>query len=313
LRQFPVSILRFLAALALAVALAANALADGTQRPRVGLVLGGGGARGAAHIGVLDVLERLHVPVDCVAGTSMGALVGGAYAAGLSSARMRAELAKADPRDIFRDTPDYSEQSYRYKELSQRFVPGSEVGVSSKGVRLPPSFIEGQNIKLFLNRLVGSNLGERNIENLPLPLSIIASDIGTGERVVLRSGSLTAAMRASMAVPALLAPYDYQGRKLVDGGLVDNLPIAEVRELCKADVVIAVNVGSPLLKADQVGSLVTVLSQTINLITEQNVSRSLATLKPGDIYIKPDLDGIGATDFDKYVHMSAAVADRDSP
>src|SRR5512135_3547169 len=119
-------------ALALTAALAANALAEAAKRPTVGLVLGGGGARGAAHIGVLEVLEKLRVPVDCVAGTSMGALVGGAYAAGLSPAEMRAELDKVDWRNLFRDTPDYSEQNFRYKHLSQLFVPGTEVGTSNQ-------------------------------------------------------------------------------------------------------------------------------------------------------------------------------------
>ena len=275
-------------------------------RPRVGLVLGGGGARGAAHIGVLEVLEKLRVPVDCVAGTSMGALVSGAYAAGLSPAEMRSELAKADWNDMFQDNPSYSEINYRNKAVSRRFISGSETGVSGNGVAYQGGVVSGQKIKLFFNRLVHSDLGERNIESLPLPLSIIATDIGNGDKVVYREGSLTRAMRASMSVPGLLAPVDIDGRKLVDGGLVDNVPIAEARERCQADLVIVVNVGSPLLKAEEVGSLLSVSVQMVNILTEQNVSRSLASLKPTDIYIKPDLDGITAGDFQK----SSETADR---
>ena len=275
-------------------------------RPRVGLVLGGGGARGAAHIGVLEVLEKLHVPVDCVAGTSMGALVSGAYAAGLSPAEMRSELAQADWNDMFQDNPPYSEINYRNKVVSRRFISGSETGVSGNGVAYQGGVVSGQKIKLFFNRLVHSDLGERNIESLPLPLSIIATDIGNGDKVVYREGSLTRAMRASMSVPGLLAPVDIDGRKLVDGGLVDNVPIAEARERCQADLVIVVNVGSPLLKAEEVGSLLSVSVQMVNILTEQNVSRSLASLKPTDIYIKPDLDGITAGDFQK----SSETADR---
>ncbi len=275
-------------------------------RPRIGLVLGGGGARGAAHIGVLEVLEKLRVPVDCVAGTSMGALVSGAYAAGLSPAEMRSELAKADWSDMFQDNPAYSEINYRNKVISKRFLPGSEMGVSGDGVAYQGGVVSGQKIKLFFNRLVNSDLGERTIEALPLPLSIIATDIGNGDRVVFREGSLTQAMRASMSVPGLMSPVDYQGHKLVDGGLVDNLPIAEVRARCQADIVIAVNVGSPLMKAEDVGSLLTVSVQMVNILTEQNVTRSLATLKPSDIYIKPDLAGITAGDFSK----SSETADR---
>jgi NTE family protein len=294
--------------MALAGLLLIGSLANAAEsaRPRIGLVLGGGGARGAAHIGVLEVLEKLRVPVDCVAGTSMGALVSGAYVAGLSPGEMRTELAQADWSDMFQDNPTYSEINYRNKVISTRFMPGSETGVGEKGVAYQAGVVSGQKIKLFFNRLVHSDLGERNIESLPLPLSIIATDIGNGDKVVFREGSLTRAMRASMSVPGLMAPVDHQGRKLVDGGLVDNVPIAEARARCQADVIIAVNVGSPLMKAEDVGSLLTVSVQMVNILTEQNVTRSLASLQPSDIYIKPDLEGIGAGDFDK----SSETADR---
>ena len=297
---------RSLALLGLLLAGPSLSAGEPPHRLRVGLVLGGGGARGAAHVGVLEVLEKLRVPVDCVAGTSMGALAAGAFASGRSSAEMREELAKPDWSDMFQDNPSYSEINYRNKAKSKRFMPGSETGVGSNGVAYQGGVVAGQKIKLFFNRLVNSDLGEREIESLALPLSIIATDIGTGERVVYRDGSLTMAMRASMSVPGLLAPVSYRGRKLVDGGLVDNLPITEVRDLCLADVVIAVNVGSPLMKAEEVGSLFTVSAQMINILTEQNVSRSLALLKPSDIYIKPDLEGISAGDFQR----SPETADR---
>lgn len=298
--------LRRLALFGLLLIVSAAGAGEVTHRPRVGLVLGGGGARGAAHVGVLEVLEKLRVPVDCVAGTSMGALVSGAYAAGLSTREMRRQLAEADWNDIFQDNPAYSEISYRNKATSKRFLPGTETGIGSHGIAYQGGVVAGQKIKLFFNRLVNSDLGEREIDALPLPLSIIATDIGTGERVVYREGSLTQAMRASMSVPGLLAPVNYQGRKLVDGGLVDNLPVSEARDRCQADVVIAVNVGSPLMKAEEVGSLFTVSAQMINILTEQNVSRSLALLGARDIYIKPDLAGITAGDFQK----SGETADR---
>ena len=298
-------LLRFLATTSLALALSAQAMAD-AGRPKIGLVLGGGGARGAAHIGVLEVLEELKIPVDCVAGTSMGALIAGAYASGLTPGMMRTEMAEADWDTMFSDIPDFSDVNYRYKETLRRFIPGSELGVSSDGVRFPPGVIDGVKIKLFFNQLVGANRAERRIEKLPLPLSLIATDIGNGERVVMREGSLTTAMRASMSVPGLLAPITREGRKLVDGGLVDNVPIGEVRERCDADIVIAVNVGSPLLPAESVGSLLTISAQMVNILTEQNVARSLASLKPTDIYIQPDLGPITAGDFGRH----AEAADR---
>jgi NTE family protein len=296
-------------ALALALCLAMPAAAAGpTQpgsRPKVGLVLGGGGARGAAHIGVLEVLEQLRVPVDCVAGTSMGALVAGAWAAGLSPAQMREELAKANWADIFEDNPDYADLNFRNKRLSQRFLPGSETGIRDGSAVGQPGVVAGQKIKLFFNSLVRANTGEPQIEKLPLPVSIIATDIGTGERVVFRDGSLTLAMRASMSVPGLMSPLEYRARKLVDGGLVDNVPIREVRDRCGAQVVIAVNVGSPPLAPDQVSGLLSITAQMIALLTEQNVSTSLATLKPTDIYIKPDLGNITAGDFGLYAEAAA--------
>ena len=311
------TMLRRFAIAGLTALAAAAGSAQAADRPRVGLVLGGGGARGAAHIGVLEVLEALHVPVDCVAGTSMGALVAGAWGAGVSPAQMRADMASANWADMFQDNPEFSELSHRNKRLSQRFLPGSEMGVSDRGLQFPPGVVLGQKIKLFFNWLVHENFGEREIQELPVPISIVATDIGTGERVVFREGSLTMAMRASMSVPGLLAPIDYEGHKLVDGGLVDNVPIREVRERCGADVVIAVNVGSPLLKPEDIGSLLSVSAQMVNILTEQNVAQSLATLKADDIYIKPDLSGISAASFERHAEAADrgrvaadAVADR---
>jgi NTE family protein len=283
------------------VLLAAVSLASGQEsRPKVGLVLGGGGARGAAHIGVLEVLERLRVPVDCVAGTSMGALIAGAWVAGKSPEQLRAAMAEADWDDMFQDNPDYTELDFRNKRTMQRFLPGTELGIQNGSVVTPPGFLLGQKIKLFLNKMVHADSGETEIERLPLPLALIASDIGTGERVVYRDGSLSEAMRASMSVPGLIAPAHYRQRRLVDGGLVDNLPIGEVRSLCNAQVVIAVDVGTLPLPGDQVTGMLGVAAQVITLLTQQNVNASLASLRPGDIYIKPKLDGISSGAFERY-------------
>lgn len=267
---------------------------------RTALVLGGGGARGAAHIGVLEVLEREHIPIDCIVGTSMGALVAGSYAAGLSPKAMRKKLAEADWTDMFLDGADYSQLSYRKKSVTKRYLSGTEIGVTKNGLQLQSGVIAGEKIKLFFNQLVAADLGEREIEHLAIPTAIVATDIGTGERVVFRRGSLTQAMRASMSVPGFMAPVEYEGRKLVDGGLVDNVPIEVARELCQANRVIVVNVGSPLKPANEIGSLLSVSSQMIGILTQQNVERSLATLTEQDIYMYPDLGDIKATDFARY-------------
>lgn len=291
--------------------------AQAPARPRIGLVLGGGGARGTAHIGVLEVLDQLRVPVDCVAGTSMGALVSGAYASGLTPQQMLARLGTVDWRDLFDDNPSQTETNYRERRLSETYYPGLEFGVTDHGLRMAHGVVGGQKIKLFFNTLVGSERGERKIENLALPLSILATDIGTGNKVVLRDGQLSEAMRASMSVPALLSPVPYRGLKLVDGGLVDNLPIDEVKLRCNAEVVIAVDVGSPLSRPEDVDSIAAVTGQMINVLAEQNSVISRATIGPRDVYIKPGLEGITAADFVKFREGAAsgraaalAVADK---
>ncbi|HUL96069.1 MAG TPA: patatin-like phospholipase family protein [Usitatibacter sp.] len=267
-------------------------------------MLGGGGARGGAHIGVLEVLEQLRIPVDCVAGTSMGALVAGAYVSGVSPEDMRAKIGATDWSQMFNDSASREFLTYRRRELDDRFIPGSEFGVTPEGMKYREGAVAGEKVKLFFGELVRADLGERNIEELPLPLTLIATDIVTGERVAMRSGNLTSAMRASMSVPGALAPIVREGHKLVDGGLVDNVPIQEVRDRCGAQVVIAVNVGSPLMREDQVSGVVSVVGQMVNLLTEQNVSKSLALLKPTDVYMRPELGDITAASFDKQLEAA---------
>lgn len=300
--------LRRLPPFALGLALLAGgiALAQTVEPPRarIGLVLGGGGARGGAHLGVLQVLEAMRIPVDCIAGTSHGALVGGTYAAGIPPGEVIELVGKADWNTMFDDSAGRESVNMRRKELDDRFYSGVELGVSSKGLRFREGAVSGEKLKLFFNQLVRSDLGDRNIEQLSMPLAIIATDIGNGERVAMRSGNLTTAMRASMSVPGLIAPVVRDGRKLVDGGLTDNLPVAEVRSLCNPDVVIAVNVGSPLYKPDEVTGIATVLGQVVNLLTEQNVAKSLALLTPKDIYIQPDLEGIASTAFTRQLEAA---------
>ena len=290
---------RILAGTIVAMALGGT-LATAAERPRIGLVLGGGGARGAAHIGVLEVLREHRIPVDCVAGTSMGGLVTGAFAAGLSPDEMLEAMGKADWQDMFNDNPPISKLNPRKKYQSRRFIPGTELGVTKDGPVPLPSVVGGQKVKLFINQLVRSQYGEPQIENMPIPVSIIATDLVTGDKVVFRDGSLTMAMRATMSVPGLMTPVKSGDKLLVDGGLVDNVPIDEVRKSCNPDVVIAVNVGSPLMKAKDIGGIFSVAGQMVNILTEQNVTRSLATLKSGDIYIRPDLEGITAAEFGRY-------------
>ncbi|TDR30766.1 patatin-like phospholipase family protein [Hydromonas duriensis] len=288
-------------ALALLSTYTQAAHADDAKRLKVGLVLGGGGARGAAHVGVIKKLEELRIPVDCISGTSMGGLVAGAFSTGMSSEQMSQALADADWRDMFNDSPNYAELTPRNKNISQTYIPASEAGIKNGHLKFPSAVLGGQKIKFFINQLVEADKAPQMIENQKLPLSLIATDIVTGQRVAYRNGDLATVMRATMSVPGLIAPVKYNGRTLVDGGLVDNVPIREVKEMCHPDVVIAVNVGSPLLKEEEIeSSPLSVTAQTLNLLTEQNVTQSLAMLnRQQDVYIQPDLDGITAADFER--------------
>jgi NTE family protein len=213
-------------------------------------------------------------------------------------------VAETDWINIFDDTAGRSQINVRRKELDDRFFSGLEFGISGQGLRYREGAVAGEKLKLFFNRLVRAELGDRPIQELPMPLSIIATDIGNGDRVAIRSGNLPSAMRASMSVPGLIAPVIREGRKLVDGGLTDNLPVEEARALCKADVVIAVNVGTPLFKPEQVTGVVTVLGQVVNLLTEQNVAKSRAALGGNDIYLAVEMPDIGSTQFTRQLEAA---------
>ncbi|HKO68188.1 MAG TPA: patatin-like phospholipase family protein [Burkholderiaceae bacterium] len=268
-------------------------------RPKVGLVLSGGGARGAAHIGVLKVLEELRVPVDVVVGTSMGSIVGAAYATGLSVSEMEKVIKTITTDKLFTDSPPRQDQTMRRKDddLRPYFVP--ELAVTSDGVLLPKGLVTGVALEGELRRLVQVT-SARSFDELPIPFRAIATDIGTGEMVVLKEGSVVQAIRASMSVPGAVAPVEVGRRQLVDGGLVRNLPVDIARSM-GAEIIIAVNLGTPLLKPEQITSALTVSVQMLNILTEQNVGRSLAELTARDILILPELGDYSAADFDNLV------------
>jgi len=268
------------------------------QSPRIGLVLSGGGARGLAHIGVLKVLEELRVPVHCVTGTSMGAIVGGAFAAGTSPAGLEAFVLDADWDAVFRDSPPRAEISTRRKidEYKTLFAP--EYGLKRNGLVLPKGVIAGVSIEGFFRGLTQPALGIDDFDRLPIPFRAVAADIETGEAVVLSRGSLSRAMRASMSVPGALSPVEIDGRLLVDGGVANNLPIDEARRLC-GDVIIAVNISTPPLRREEITSALSVAGQLINFLGKVNVERQLASLGGRDVLVAPELGDIAAASFER--------------
>jgi NTE family protein len=279
-----------------APAAAAPASAPQGERPKVCLVLSGGGARGAAHVGVLRVLEELRVPVDCITGTSMGSIVGAAYASGLTLDEMEKTLGAMSTRLLFKDLPPREERAMRLKRDDATNLAPIEMGVRDGEVLLPKGLVSGVQLESVL-RSLSKVRGFQHFDQLPIPFRAVATDLVTGKPVVLSQGELTSAMRASMSVPGAIEPVHLEGRLLVDGGLTDNLPV-DVARAMGAQVVIAVNLGTPLLKPDQLTSVLGVTGQMVNILTEQNVQASLASLKPTDILILPQLGDFSAGDFD---------------
>jgi len=288
---------------------AATPSASTTKRPKVCVVLSGGGARGAAHVGVLKVLEELRVPIDCITGTSMGSLVGGAYATGTTIPEMEEILSVISTELLFKERPPRQELAIRRKLDDRQDFVGPEIGLRDWNLELPKGFVSGVQLETVLRALAKAR-GYRKFDELGIPFRAVATDLVTGKKVVFADGELANVMRASMSVPGAIAPAEFDGKILVDGGLTDNLPI-DVARAMGADVVIAVNLGTPLAPRDQLNSILGISGQVINILTEQNVQLSLAALKPTDILILPELGDFSASDFDhlpKTVPIGVAAA-----
>ena len=295
-----------LATAVLASQLQAPALAaDAPAQPRIGLVLSGGGARGAAHIGVLKVLEELRVPVHCIAGTSMGAVVGGAYASGTPPWKLEEIVRATDWDDLFSDRPPREEIWIRRKADDYKTLFAPEYGFKDWGLVLPKGLVSGISIESFLRKVTASAAGIDDFQKLPIPFRAVAADIETGQEVVLGRGNVARAMRASMAVPGVFAPVEIDGRLLVDGGIANNLPIDVARKLC-ADVIIAVNISTPPLKRDEITSALSVTAQLFNLLGKATVDRQLATLDADDVVIAPDLGDISSGSFERSAEAIAS-------
>ena len=272
--------------------------AEVVDRPKVGLALSGGGARGGAHIGVIRQLEARGIPIDCIAGTSIGAVVGGLYASGYSIDEIDTVFRQLDWSAGFRDKPQRGDLSFRRKQDDRRYLVDLDIGFRDGAFRLPRGLLEGQNLNLVLKALTRRVAMVHDFDHLTVPFRAVASDLETGEAIALDQGDLANAIHASMAIPGVYDPVERDGRLLVDGGVADNLPVQVVRNLC-ADIVIAVDVGSPLLNRTELDSVVEVLDQLSTILTRRNTDASIQLLAPGDLLIRPDLNGILAGDFNQ--------------
>ncbi len=269
-----------------------------TTRPRIGLVLGGGGAKGAAHIGVLTVLDELRIPVDCIAGTSMGALVGGTYAAGMPADELeRATLAinwsETIGKQGLRDRTPINR-----KLAGETYTNSLELGIKNGKVTVPGGLLKTQDIEDTIRDLVNDGRLQKDFDDLPIPFRAIATDMVNGEMVVLGSGDLAVAMRASMSIPGAFSPVTRGDQVLSDGGMVRNLPVDIARNLC-ADVVIAVWLSTPPPKAEDLNSALALVGRSMDVMIKANENAQIATLTDKDIGISVPMGDIGTADFQR--------------
>jgi len=305
--------------LCLSLTLATALPAEGEERLKIGLALSGGGARGAAHIGVLQELERLKVPIDYIAGTSIGAIIGAAYASGMSTAEIQKTMVDTNWDDIFDDQPPRKDRSIRRKFDDRIFQINNEIGLSGGKLKLPSGVVQGQKLQLLLDKLFVPVADVQNFNQLPTPFRAVATDIATSRPVVLDSGSLSTAVRASMSVPTVFATVNIDDHILVDGGISNNLPVDVVRGM-GANIVIAVDIGSPLLGAEELESAIGVTVQLTNILVRRTTDAQIATLTERDILITPELADFSAADFKNSVSIipngaeaTSAVADKLAP
>ncbi|MGH6911667.1 MAG: patatin-like phospholipase family protein, partial [Phenylobacterium sp.] len=268
------------------------------KRPKLALVLSGGGAMGIAHVGAIQYLEKLGIRPDLVVGTSMGSIVGGLYASGMNGAELEQAVKTMDWDLIFDTTPPRDGLTYREKQLQADFPVKASVGVVGTRLRRPDALVSDANLLLELRRLVKVRAAVPTFDDLPIPFRAVATNFETGEKVVIDRGELTSAMRASMSVPGVFAPYRLDGKLLVDGGMSDNVPIDVARDL-GADVVIVVATQTPMARADKITGVSAVLGQTVTMLILANERQQLATVKPTDVLIRVDTAPLTAADFKK--------------
>ncbi|MEM9531091.1 MAG: patatin-like phospholipase family protein [Pseudomonadota bacterium] len=300
-----------LAAAGAAFLLAAFPLAAASEtqtRPKIGLVLSGGGARGAAHVGVIKVLEELKIPVDVIAGTSMGAIIGGLYASGMSVEELESVIEDTDWNAFYSDRLPRSERSLRRKSDDNGFLVDFDVGYKDGDLAFPLGLVQGQKFELALRRWLLPVATVRNFDRLPIPFRAVATDVVAGEQVVLDRGDLATAIRASMSAPGVLKPVRVGDRLLVDGGLSNNVPVQVAKDL-GAELLIVVDVGFPLLGEQELDSVLAVSNQTLTILIKGHTDRQLEKLKDQDVLIIPELDRLSSTAFER-VGEAMAIGER---
>lgn len=289
--------MKTLATALLTLLLISSLPAAATPREPVALVLAGGGARGIAHVGVITALEEMQIPVDAVAGTSMGALVGGLYAIGMDGAELQEVIENMDWEEAFEDSVDRDDTPQWRKSDDYDYPSSISLAFKDGEASIPLGFVQGQQVRQMIKELMIEAEHIRDFDQLPTPYRAVATDIETGDAYIFDHGDIVTAMRASMSLPGILAPVEHDGRLLVDGGMAMNIPVRVGRDM-GAQRLIVVDIGTPLKTRDEITSVLGVADQLLGFLTRRNSLEQLATLTDRDLLINPDLTGIGMLDFE---------------
>jgi len=266
------------------------------ERPKIGLVLSGGGAKGAAHIGVLKVLEQHNIPIDYVVGTSIGAYVGGLYALGYQAAEIEKIMLNLPWDESYSDFIPREQLSLKDKSHRDQYNISFRLGYSDEQLKTPSGLLLGQSASSLLKQSTDVVAKVDNFDHLTIPYRAIATNLATAKAVVIKQGSLTKAMRASTAVPGVVEPVKIDGELLVDGGIANNMPI-DVAKAMGADIVIAIDIGSPLLTKSEINDTIDVINQLSTILTNNTTLNQLKYLSTRDILIRPKIDKLSTTDF----------------
>ena len=280
---------------------AAEPAAQPAQQPlRIGLVLAGGGARGLAHVGVIKYLEEHNIRISAVAGTSMGSIVGGLYASGLSADQIAEIVKTLDWKSAFDDATAREQLTFRQKQEDFDFLVKAKLRFKDGKLSIPLGLVQGQHLNLLLHDLVHHVSDIHDFDKLPIPYRAVATDIVTSQPVILDKGDLAVAMRASMSIPGFFAPMEIDGKLLVDGGIAKNIPV-DVVQAMGVDRIIAIDIGTPLAGREAMDNMFSLIGQLTTILTRRNSEEQIALLGPQDILLVPDLDdsGVETMSFDK--------------
>ncbi len=277
-----------------------TSLSFAKDRPKIGLVLSGGGARGGAHLGVIKMLEKHHIPIDMIVGTSMGAFVGGLYASGKDSLEIEKLLTTTKWNDYISSGYDREDIPFRSKQFDRDFPSKIKLGINSKGkIGFQTGLFSRQNMLSLLNAQTYDVRYVNDFDNLLIPFRAVATDIKNGEEVVLKSGSLSEAIYASIAIPGGFQPIVIDGKTLVDGGISSNLPLKAMRAM-HPDIIIVVDISTPFDKDVEIDSYLSVINQLNNILMRKNVEDTISSMKENEILITPELGDITPLDADRY-------------